>query len=55
MPSYWKILGILLYFLAHIIGGIVFKVKNENAIQARMNSEKKELEEQMRREELGMK
>lgn len=55
MSSYWKILGVLLYFLAHIIGGVVFKVKYGKAIRERINMEKKDLEEQMRREELGMK
>ena len=55
LPSYWKLIGIIPYILAYIIGGIVFKVKNGKAIRYRTDREKKELEDQMRREELGLK
>ena len=55
LPSYWKLIGIIPYILAYIIGGIVFKVKNGKEIQERIDREKKELKDQMRREELGLK
>ena len=55
LPSYWKLIGIVPYILAYIIGGVVFKLKHGNAIQERINREKKELEEQTAREELGLK
>ena len=55
LPSYWKLIGIIPYILAYIIGGIVFKVKNGKAIRDRTDREKKELEDQMRMEELGLK
>ena len=38
-----------------IIGGIIFKVKKGKEIQDRINKEKIELEEQIRREEMGLK
>ncbi len=53
--SYWKLIGIVPYILAYVIGAVVFKVKNGKAIQARINREKKELEEQMKREKMGLK
>ena len=55
LPSYWKLIGIIPYILAYIIGGIVFKVKNGKEIQERIDREKKELKDQMRREEMGLK
>ncbi len=55
LPSYWKFLGIVPYILAYIFGGVVFKVKKGKEIQDRMVKEKKELEEQTRREEMGLK
>ncbi|MBQ4071023.1 MAG: hypothetical protein IJD51_01235 [Clostridia bacterium] len=55
LSSYWKLIGIVPYILAYIIGGVVFKVIRGNAIQERINREKKELEEQIRREEIGLK
>ena len=55
LPSYWKLIGIVPYILAYIIGAVVFKVKRGNVIQERINREKKELEEQTAREELGLK
>ena len=55
LPSYWKLIGIIPYILAYIIGGVVFKVRNGKLIQERINREKKELQEQMRKEELGLK
>ena len=55
LSSYWKLFGIIPYILAYIIGSIVFKLKHGNAIQERINREKKELEEQTAREELGLK
>ena len=53
--SYWKLLGMVPYILAYIIGGIVFKLKKGKEIQDRVIKEKKELEEQIRREEMGLK
>ena len=55
LPSYWKTLGIIQYFLAYIIGGVVFKLKNGKEIRDRINREKKELENQIQREEMGLK
>ena len=55
LSSYWKLIGIIPYILAYIIGGIVFKIKNGKAIQERMNREEKELEKQIQREEMGLK
>ena len=55
LPSYWKLFGIVPYILAYIIGGIVFKLKKGKEIQDRIIKEKKELEEQIRREEMGLK
>lgn len=55
LPSYWKLLGIIPYILAYTIGGIVFKLKKGKSIQDRINKEKRELEEQIKREELGLK
>lgn len=55
LPSYWKLLGVLPYIFAYIIGGIVFKLKNGKEIQDRILKEKKELDEQIRREEMGLK
>lgn len=51
--SYLKLFGLLPYFLAYILGGIVFKVKKGKYIQNRIRKEKKELEEQRQKEELG--
>ena len=55
LPSYWKLLGIIPYILAYIIGSIVFKLKKGQEIQNRIIKEKKELEEQIKREEMGLK
>ena len=55
LPSYWKLLGIIPYIFAYIIGAIVFKLKNGKAIRDRVIKERKELEEQTAREELGLK
>ncbi len=55
LPSYWKLFGIIPYVLAYIIGGIVFKLKKGQEIQDRTIKEKKELEEQIKREEMGLK
>ena len=55
LPSYWKLVGFLPYILAYIIGGAVFMAKHRKAIDERISREKKELEEQMRREESGLK
>ena len=55
LSSYWKLIGIVPYILAYVIGGVVFKIKNGKAIQERINGEKKELEEQKQREGVGLK
>ena len=55
LPSYWKLFGIIPYILAYIIGSIVFKLKKGQGIQNRIIKEKKELEEQIRLEEMGLK
>lgn len=55
LPLYWKLLGIIPYILAYIIGSIVFKLRKGQEIQNRIIKEKKELEEQIRREEMGLK
>ena len=55
LPSYWKLFGIIPYILAYIIGSIVFKLKKGQEIQNRIIKEKKELEEQIRWEEMGLK
>ena len=55
LPSYWKLFGIIPYILAYIIGSIVFKLKYGQEIQNRIIKEKKELEEQIGWEEMGLK
>ncbi|MBQ1262420.1 MAG: hypothetical protein IIY01_05755, partial [Clostridia bacterium] len=55
LSSYWKLFGIIPYILAYIIGSIVFKLKKGQEIQNRIIKEKKELEEQIKREETGLK
>ena len=55
LSSYWKLFGIIPYILAYIIGGAVFKLKKGQEIQNRIIKEKKELEEQIKREEMGLK
>ena len=55
LSPYWKFLGIIPYFLAYVIGGAVFKLKKGKEIEDRIIKEKKELEEQVRREEIGLK
>ena len=55
LSSYWKLFGIIPYILAYIIGSIVFKLRKGQEIQNRIIKEKKELEEQIRREEMGLK
>ena len=55
LSSYWKLFGIIPYILAYIIGSIVFKLKKGQEIQNRIIKEKKELEEQIKREEMGLK
>lgn len=55
LSSYWKFLGLIPYILAYIIGSIVFKLKKGKDIQYRIIKEIKELEEQIRREEMGLK
>ena len=55
LPSYWKLFGIIPYIFAYIIGGIVFKLKKGKEIQNRIIREKKELDEQIQREEMGLK
>lgn len=54
LSSYLKLLSVIPYIIAYIIGGIVFKVKFKKKIQSRIEAEKKELEEQKKREELGV-
>lgn len=54
LSSYLKLLCVLPYICAYIIGGVVFKVKFGKEIQSRIEDEKKELEEQKKREELGL-
>ena len=55
LSSYWKLFGIIPYILAYIIGSIVFKLRKGQEIQNRIIKEKKELEEQIKREEMGLK
>lgn len=51
--TYVKLLSILVYFLSFILGGIVFKLKNNRKIKGRIMQEMFELEEQKKKEELG--
>lgn len=53
--SYWKLLATIPYILAYLIGGVVFKIKIGKQIKSRVNIEKKELQEQIKKEELGLK
>ncbi len=55
LPTYWKLLGVIPYILAYIIGAIVFKAKMGKQIQSRIEAEKRNLEEQIKKEELGLK
>lgn len=55
LPSYWKLLGVIPYILAYIVGAIVFKAKIGKQIQIRIEAEKRKLEEQIEKEELGLK
>lgn len=53
--SYWKLFCLIPYCFAYVLGGIVWRMKAGSSIRSRLNLEKKELEEQRRREELGLK
>lgn len=55
LSSYWKLLSIVPYVFAFILGGIVCKMKMGKQIKLRIDEEKKELEEQIKREEIGLK
>ena len=55
LSSYWKFLGFIPYIMAYIIGSSVFKLKKGKDIQYRIIKESKELEEQIKREEMGLK
>ena len=55
LDSYWKLVGVLPYIFSYIIGGVVFKIKNGAEIKNRIDLEKKRLEEQIKREEMGLK
>ncbi len=55
LTSYAKLLCLLPYIFAYILGGSIFKIKMGKAIQERVELEKRELQEQMRKEELGLK
>lgn len=55
LPAYWKLFGIIPYIFAYIIGAIVFKLKKGKEIQDRVIKERKVLEEQIRREKMGLK
>ena len=55
LPSYFKLVGILPYIFAYLMGGIAFRIKFGKEIQERIDKEKKELENQKQQEELGLK
>lgn len=51
--SYAKLISILLYATALIVGSLVYRIKHKDDLNERVNQEKKALEEQKRKEELG--
>ena len=55
LPSYLKLLCLIPFVLAYVVGGVVFKIKYGKQIQDRLNKEYRELEEQKQREEMGIK
>ena len=55
LPSYLKLLCLIPFVLAYVVGGVVFKIKYGKQIQDRLNKEYRELEEQKKREEMGIK
>lgn len=48
-----KLITILFYVLSLIIGPVVYRIKNKDDLNRRINKQKKELEEQKKREEMG--
>ncbi len=55
LPWYWKLIAILPFVLSYMIGGFMFKTKMGKAIKNRIDEENKELAEQIKREESGLK
>ena len=51
--SYLKLLSVIVYIFAYILGGIIFIIKNGKSIKKRFESEKEELSKQKQNEELG--
>ena len=55
LPIYWKFIAILPYFLAHTVGSVCFRVNMGKSIKDRINAEESELNEQIKKEEIGFK
>jgi len=52
--STWgKVVSLILYFIGFSAGIIYYRIRNYKVINQRMNDEKSELKEQIKREELG--
>ncbi len=51
--SLLKIISVLLYIFGFIAGPVIYKIKHRDDLNSRINREKKELEEQKKREEMG--
>lgn len=48
-----KVLSILVYVIGLLGGSVLYRIKNKGKIVSRINSEKRELQEQEQKEELG--
>lgn len=55
LPSYFKLFSLVPCLLAYILGGVITKRKMRGRIQKRLEEERRDLQEQKRREELGLK
>ena len=52
-PNYIKAFSVLMYFAAIILGRWTFNCKHKEEINARLSRERRELEEQIKKEENG--
>lgn len=51
--SYAKLISILVYAIALLVGSLIYRITHKDDLNARVNQEKKDLEEQKKKEELG--
>ena len=55
LPSYFKLLSLIPFIFAYVLGGVITRKKMGKRVEARLSAEAQELAEQKRREELGLK